>query len=102
MSVGVSITYGKEYSNADTNREGMAIFDLHEYPERIYVLYSPFELRGCSDIGFPTDQILKTGLIAKSSCSDVNSKWPVTPKPGELVIFFERVTLWDRIRQEIP
>jgi len=107
VSVGLSVTNEKGrsvgLSDVVTNGEGVAAFDLAEpAPERIEITYSPNELWNCSDIAFPTAQILKTGVVARYTCDDGKLKWPATAKPGELLIFSKRFTLWERMRREIP
>jgi hypothetical protein len=90
-------------SDALTNDQGVATFELDEpAPERIEINYSPNELWYCSDRAFPTAQILTTGLVARYTCDDGKLKWSATAKPGELVVFSKHVTLWERMRREIP
>lgn len=105
--MGLSITNEKGrsvgLSDTVTNGEGVATFDLNDpAPERIEIIFSPDELGYCSDRAFPTAQILKAGLVARYTCHDGRLKWSANPKPGELVIFTKHVTLWERMRREIP
>jgi len=90
-------------SNTVTNDQGVADIDLAPpIPERIQIDFSPIELHRCSDLAFPTNQILQKGLVARYTCQHHKLKSPVTAKPGELIIFSERVTLWERLLSEIP
>ena len=90
--------------SAITDAEGAAIFHLSApIPERIGITYSPNEVWACSDIAFPTVQILKSGIIAQYKCNDRRRlKWTTPPKAGELVVFAKRVSLWERMRRELP
>lgn len=90
--------------SAITDAEGAAIFHLSiPIPERIGITYSPNEVWACSDIAFPTIPILKSGIVAQYKCNDRRRlKWTAPPKAGELVVFAKRVSLWERMRRELP
>jgi hypothetical protein len=107
VSVGLSLRNEKGrqvgLSDAVTSGAGIANFDLADpVPEYIEITYSPFELWSCSNIAFPTAQIFGVGMVARYTCDDGRLKWSATPKPGELIIFSKRITLWERMRREIP
>lgn len=90
-------------SRATTNAEGIAFLNLPEpAPENIELSYSSDEIGSCSDIGFSTAQILKTGLVAANKCNLGMFNNTATPKTGEVVVFGHRISLWERIRREIP
>jgi hypothetical protein len=90
-----------------TDKEGKAIFYLNDDPTlKILYIDTTGDLRGCSAHEFPIAQVLRTGLIASYRIG--KPKWCValkaqtTPKRGEIVIFDKRVTVFDRMRREIP
>jgi hypothetical protein len=89
-----------------TDKEGNAIFRIYEPILKYLVIDSAGELRGCSARRFSMEELIRSGVIA--SYSTGQPKWCVelkahaTAKPGEIVIFDKRLTLWDRMRQEFP
>jgi hypothetical protein len=92
-----------DLGNAVTDAKGVAIFLLPSaIPERIGISHSPIELQWCSDEGFPTGQILKTGMVAECKCDQVKLKTTPTAAVGELVLFAIRFTFWERVLREIP
>ena len=90
-----------------TDKDGEGVFRLYQEPslKTLYVT-SAGELRGCSKNEFSIDEVLRSGVVANYKPD--NHKWCVplkaqaTAKPGEIVIFDKRMTVWDRMRQEIP
>jgi len=99
-----------DLGNAVTDAHGVATFHLPDViPERIGINHSPVELRWCCDQAFPTDTILKTGMVAQCRCDEVNFKCDqfklkTTPSAaaGELVVFARRVTFWEHFVSELP
>jgi 5-hydroxyisourate hydrolase-like protein (transthyretin family) len=93
----------KKVLNAKTNSQGIADFQLLEpLPERVEFSFGPDELASCSEVQFVTDQILKTGVVAQNRCEGSKPKPSASPAAGQLVIFGKRITLWQRMRREIP
>jgi hypothetical protein len=85
-----------------SNSQGIAEFSLADpMPERVGLDFGT-EFASCSDVQFLTDQILKSGVIAKNTCSDEKVYSSHSPVAGQLVVFGRRITLWERIRQELP
>jgi hypothetical protein len=92
-----------KFWNAVTNTEGRVVISLPEpVPERIVISYSPNEVGSCSDVDFLIARVLKAGIVAEYKCNDDKTKWPSKATPGELVLFARRVSLWERIKREIP
>lgn len=93
--------------NSQVIKDGEGIFRLYQEPslKTLYVT-SVGELRGCSKNEFSIDEVLRSGVVANYKPD--NHKWCVplkaqaTAKPGEIFIFDKRMTVWDRMRQEIP
>jgi hypothetical protein len=89
--------------NAKTDSHGMAVFHLSDpLPERIGISFNPFEFGSCSELEFVTDQILRTGVVAGDRCESSKPMPHLAPEAGQLVVFGKRVTLWQRVRQELP
>ena len=94
---------GPKVLNAKTNSQGVANFQLPQpLPDRIQISFAPDEFASCSEIQFMTDQILKTGVVAGNTCKSAKPKPSALPASSQLVIFGKRITLWQRIRREIP
>ena len=90
-------------SHSNTNSKGVAVLRLPEtIPERINLSYSTPNLGSCSDIGFPTSEILTAGLISKNRCYGGKLPRPMNATRGEIVLFGGPVPLGERIRREIP
>src|SRR5581483_3915032 len=88
--------------HSQTDAHGLASFPLPEPTPEIVELHPDFtEIGWCSDLGFPTDRILKNGVVAKLRC-DYGTKWSGSLNPGELVVFAHHLSLWERMRVEIP
>jgi len=89
--------------NAKTDSHGIAVFHFSgPLPERIRLSFSPWDFGSCSELEFVTDQILRTGIVAGDRCRSSKVTPQVTPEAGELVVFGKRVTLWQRVLQELP
>jgi hypothetical protein len=92
----------RDVLNVKTDSEGIAIFRLPDpIPERVGLTSTPDELLLCSDVQFPTVEIFKTGVVSRGRCKGAAFKYSAAPKPGELVIFGKRVSLWQRILREL-
>jgi hypothetical protein len=90
-------------SHLNTTSNGIAILSLPEpIPERIGLTYATPDLGSCSDLAFPTGEILTAGLVSKNRCYAGELPHPVTARPGEIVLFGSPLTLWERIRREFP
>jgi hypothetical protein len=101
-SVGLEIGGNTATLNAKTNSEGVASFHFTDpVPERIWLVFAPFEMGICSEIQFSTDEILRVGSVSTNIC---NSKiqYAAASKAGEIVAFGKPVSLWHRILGEIP
>ena len=89
--------------NAKTDSHGIAVFHFPgPLPERIRLAFSPWDFGSCSELEFVTDQILRTGIVAGDRCKSSKATPHVTPEAGQLVVFGKRVTLWQRVLQELP
>jgi hypothetical protein len=88
---------------ATTAKEGIAVFRLHgPIPERFTLDFAPDDLGLCSDGGFRTNDVLEKGVIGTDTCKKSGPQYSGKLTPGELVVFGNRVRLWQRILQEIP
>jgi hypothetical protein len=90
-----------------TDKNGEGVFRLYQAPSlKTLHVSSVGELRGGSKNDFSIEDVLRSGVV--SDYHGDNHKWCVplkaqaTTKPGEIVIFDKRMTLWDHMRQEIP
>lgn len=90
-------------SHSKTDLSGVAVLSLPEpIPERIGLTYATADLGSCSDLAFPTGDILTSGLVSKNRCFGGKLPRPVTTKPGEIVLFGRPLTFWERTRREFP
>jgi hypothetical protein len=101
-SVGLEIGRNRAILNAKTNSEGIASFHLNDpVPERIWLVFAPFEMGICSEIQFSTDEVLRAGSVGRNTCIS-KIQYAVAPKAGEIVAFGKPVSLWHRILGETP
>ena len=90
-----------------TDNEGKVIVQLPE-PAPRYIFYSAdvLQLHGCSSGVFLLEDIVRAGVVAgfnaKKTPWSCTLKAQATAMPGEIIIFDRRLTLWEKIRQEIP
>jgi hypothetical protein len=105
---GASLLLGVPPGNKNENRlrdetdsEGSATFHLVDpIPERISLIIGP-EIELCPQTAFVTEQILATGVVADDKCKGPRFKFNGSPKPGELVVFVRRVSVWERMIREL-
>jgi hypothetical protein len=97
----------KNTQEMKTDKDGKGIFHFYyQLSLKILDVTTVRDLRGCSAFQFSIEEVLRSGVVANYQAD--NHKWCVplkaraTAKPGEIVIFDKRMTVWDRIRQEIP
>jgi hypothetical protein len=91
----------EEISQGVTNAEGIVVFHLQEpLPDRIG--FSPDELKYCSDLAFPTEEIVNGGLLAQNKCQARETKLSFSRKPGEITLFANKPSRWDKVRRELP
>jgi hypothetical protein len=89
-----------------TDKQGRAIFRLYDEHGLKTLNISTFDLRGCSEHQFSIEEVQKSGMVA--SYHGGKPQWCVPlraqadARPGEIIIFDKRLTVWDRMRQEIP
>jgi hypothetical protein len=107
VSIGLSILDDKDKPtsvlNAKTNSDGVVLFHLEDpVPQRIGVVFAPDEFKSCSDVQFSVTQILSAGIVDKNMCGTEHFKYSGLARPGELVVFGKKVTLWQKLRREIP
>jgi hypothetical protein len=80
--------------NARTDSHGKTVFHFSgSLPERIRLLFSPWDFGSCSELEFAADQIVRTGVVAGDRCKSSNATPHVTPEARQLVVFGKRVTL---------
>jgi hypothetical protein len=90
-----------------TDREGKVVFQLPD-PVPRYLLCSAdvLDLHGCSSGVFSAKDVLRTGVVAVFDTKKLRwcgkLKTQAAAKPGEIVIFDKRMTVWERMLQEIP
>jgi len=89
--------------NVQSNSHGIAEFSLADpMPEKVGVSFGINEFWSCSNAEFVTDKILKSGVTANNTCAVAKVYSSHPPLVGQLVVFGRRITVWERIRQEIP
>lgn len=48
---------------------------------------------------FPTEGVMKSGAVGKDTCDKSGKiREKFKPKPGKIVIFVKKLTLWDRVK----
>lgn len=91
----------------ETDARGIVSFHVDAKSLPPYVSVGPFstqELRNCSSETFTLDQVLRTGVIATydvKRCGKLQVN-PITPIPGEIVIYDRVFSRWDWFLQELP
>ena len=90
-----------------TDKQGRAIFRLYDEQHGLKILFiSSFDLRRCSEMEFSIEEVQKSGIVA--NYHDGKPRWCIPlraqadARPGEIIIFDKRLTVWDRMSQEIP
>lgn len=84
-----------------TDSHGIATFRLIEpLPDRLGISFSANEFGSCSKTQFDSDQVLNEGIIGL--CKDSKFKYDKAPTPAHIVVFGKKLTLWQRMRREIP
>jgi hypothetical protein len=107
ISIGLSVLNDKSqrtaFLNAKTNSDGVAFFRLKDpVSQRIEIMFAPDDLSLCSNIQFSVAEILSTGVVDQNKCGTEHSKYSGVARPGELVVFGKKVSIWQRLRREIP
>lgn len=88
---------------AKTNRKGVVTFQLRDpLPDRVELMFAPFDFGLCSDASFRTEDVLKRGIVGTDTCKRSGPQYSGKPVPGELIVFGKKVSLWEAIFQEIP
>lgn len=88
---------------AKTNGKGIVTFHLHApLPDRVELLFAPFDFGLCSDASFRTEDVLKKGVVSTDTCKKSGPEYSGKPIPGELVVFGKKVSVWGWMLQEIP
>ena len=83
-----------------TDRNGRVTVEFGDrLPERIAIMSELWQ----SLPDYSPEQILNTGIVVPfTRTKDGLPTFTVPPEPGTITIINERITLWDRMRQEIP
>jgi hypothetical protein len=90
---------------ATTDADGIAVFHLPQpAPEHLgFNVCCPWDLAGCwhlSDVS--PDTVLREGTVAEYNDKCGKLRRPISAKPGEVVIAERKLTLWEKMRREIP
>ena len=89
-----------------TDAEGRAVFhSAQPIPQHIgFSVGTPLDFAGCWRLQDSSPEtVLHSGVVAaynEARCGRL--KQQVSAKPGEVVIFEKKPTLWEKMRQEIP
>jgi hypothetical protein len=96
----------REELHAITDAEGRAVFHLAEpIPEHVgFLVGGVGDFSGCCcRQNFSPETVLRSGVVAdydESRCG--KPKRQVSAEPGEVVILDKKLTLWQKIRRELP
>lgn len=86
-----------------SNSQGMAEFSFPDpLPERVSLSFDVSAFDACFDTEFPTERILKSGIVAGHFCADARVYSSHQPLAGQLVMYGRAVTAADRISEAIP
>jgi hypothetical protein len=86
-----------------TDADGRAVFRSPQPPlEHIgFDVGTPWDFAGCWRLHDPSpEMVLRSGVIADYTCG--KRRWPVSAKPGEVVIVERKLRLWEKMCREIP
>jgi hypothetical protein len=93
----------KVLASGKTNSEGMISFQVTEkLPDQVGLFFFPDELENCSEHAYSSETILANGLVGGNSCIDNAKKPTARAQAGELSVFVRKITLWEKIRRELP
>lgn len=89
-----------------TNAEGIVVFDLPQSPPE-HMAFQSVDIWGCSTLSFSTSEAIKSGVVAPykhdaPQCYHGVLKGDRAPVPGEVIIFDQKITAWQRMLREIP
>lgn len=88
---------------AQSNSQGLAEFFLVDpIPDKVALSFETNVFALCSDAQFPTERILKSGVIAGDFCATAKVYSSHPPLAGQLVMYGRAVTTWDRVSRAIP
>src|SRR5258708_17721006 len=87
-------------TSTKTDNEGKLIIRLPRLPPQQISIFS-FDLAE-STVAFSLADVLKSGVVALYRKGEGHSKLNVATKPREIVILNRKLTVWDKMRQEIP
>ena len=87
--------------NTRTDQNGTVVVKLAE-PLPKFVWVSSLALVSPGTPGIPVCDVLRSGVVLKYR--DKSRTWTseLTGKPGEILIMDRRLTVWDRVRRELP
>lgn len=86
--------------SAQTNENGEVVVRLNDpLPEFIEV--HSFDLQENGPL-IPCNVVVQRGVVLTYVPKDLTSYFKATDKAGEIIFVERRLTLWDKIRQEIP
>lgn len=91
-----------------TDAEGRAVFHLpRPTPEHIgFSVGTPWDFAGCWHLRDSSPEtVLRSGVVAdydETKCGKRKPKIQVSAKPGEVVIFERKLTLWEKMHRELP
>jgi hypothetical protein len=90
---------------AITDKSGTAVFQLAMPPPE----HIGFDIGGLRDFagcwrlpGISPENVLRSGLVAAYSEECGQLRAPLTVRPGEVVIADRQLSLWEKMRTEIP
>lgn len=86
-----------------SNSQGMAEFSFPDpIPERVSLSFDINAFGSCFDTDFPTERILKSGIVAGDFCAAPPVYSSHQPFAGQLVMYGRAITARDRISEAIP
>lgn len=101
-----NVPKGEVVMHGTTDKEGRAVFHLPQpTPEHIgFSVGTPWDFAGCWRLrDLSPETVLRSGVVAHYNVSQCGkSSVQVSANPGEVVILEKKLTLWEKMRREIP
>ena len=96
----IPLRYELAHAKSLTDEKGEALVTLHDPPPKFIGVVAS-DLSNSGPV-IPLCKVLKFGVVLDYSRKVNGSKPKTSAKPGEIVFVERKLTVWDRMRQELP
>jgi len=96
----IPLCYELAHAKIKTDEKGEVLVTLHDPPPKFIGIIS-FDLWNSGPL-IPLDKVLESGVVLDYSRKVKGASPKPSAKPGEIIFVERRLTVWDRMRQELP